>query len=242
MARLNSFYLPPDQWGEPFVLDGTEAGHLLRVLRAGPGETVRLFDGQGREGLFTLSRADKRRAWLDPREITERARPQGRPWLALGWNKAGRRDWLLEKAVELRAGGLVFWRAERSQGDLPEAPKPGWTATMVQAAKQCANPWLPEIRMAPGGWGELAALGSGFDRKALLWESADGESLVSPADLAAPGGCLAVLGPEGGLAAGEARGLIQAGFAPVSLGPGVLRWETAALAVLCLAFWAGKTD
>ena len=152
MARLNSFYLPPDQWAEPYVLDGTEAGHLLRVLRARPGERVRLFDGRGREGIFVLARADTRQAWLDPEEIATRERPAGRPWLALGWSKAGRRDLLLEKAVELRAGGLVFWRAERSQGDLPEAPKPGWAATMIQAAKQCGETWLPDVALVPDGW------------------------------------------------------------------------------------------
>ena len=242
MARLNSFYLAPAHWADPYSLDGPEAAHLLKVLRARPGERVRLFDGRGREGIFVLARADRRQAWLEPEGITVHDRPRNRPCLALGWNKAGRRDLILEKAVELQAGAMVFWRSERSQGDLPEAPKPGWSATMIQAAKQCGNPWLPEIILAPGGWPDLAALGARFDRRILLWESAQGDALLSPGDLAAPGGSLAVFGPEGGLTGAEVEGLRGNGFTAASLGPSVLRWETAALAVLSLAFWARAND
>ncbi len=241
MARLNSFYLPPGQWAEPYSLDGPEAAHLLKVLRARIGERVRLFDGRGREGIFVLARADKRQAWLTPEHITVHERPRDRVCLALGWNKAGRRDLILEKAVELQAGAMVFWQAERSQGDLPDTPKPGWTATMIQAAKQCGNPWLPEIILAPGGWPDLVRLGAAFDRRVLLWESAGRDAVLSLPDLAAPGGCLAVFGPEGGLAGTEVDGLLDHGFQAASLGPSILRWETAALAVLSLAFWAGQT-
>lgn len=238
MARLNSFHLEPGRFREPFVLTGPEAAHLLKVLRARAGDRVRLFDGQGREGLFEIAEAGRREARLRPLEIREVPRPSGGLTLALGWNKAGRREALLEKAVELQAAAVLFWKARRSQGDPPEGPKPGWTGAMVQAAKQCGNPWLPDLEVEPGGWEALARRGRDYDRRILLWEGADREARLDPAGLAGPGSCLAVLGPEGGFEDQEARGLLDAGFSPATLGGSVLRWETAALAVLALAFWA----
>jgi 16S rRNA (uracil1498-N3)-methyltransferase len=237
MARLNSFFLPPERWAEPFVLDGPEARHLLAVLRAKPGVIVRLFDGAGREGVFRLARAEKNRAWLDPVEVREHARPASGLVLALGWNKTGRRDLILEKSVELGALGLIFWQARRSQGQVPAAAKDSWREKFVQAAKQCGNPWLPELSVLPAGAAGLPEIARGFDRCYLLWESQPAPALPDLAALAR-GRTLAVLGPEGGLDPDEVETLTAAGFRPVSLGRRVLRWETAALLCLGLGFFA----
>jgi len=238
VTRLNSFHLPAESWpgnqNGPWVLDGPEARHLLKVLRAAPGERLRLFDGQGREGLFVLESAERGRALLTPESITALPLPQDRLVLALGWNKSSRRDWLLEKAVELGAWGLAFWRAERSQGEPPTAPKDSWQDKLVQAAKQCANPWLPQLAVIPGGIQGLAAFAQGFEQCYLCWEKAETRHLPAPGDLGR-GRVLVVLGPEGGLEPVEADRLLEAGFRPLSLGPSVLRWETAALLCMGLA-------
>lgn len=235
MARLNSFHLPPRSWPDgpdrEAVLEGAEAHHLLRVLRAAPGERVRLFDGRGRDGLFVLERAEKQRAFLRPESLADHPAPAGSLTLALGWNKSGRRDWLLEKAVELEAGGLAFWRAERSQGEPPAEPKDSWQDKLVQAAKQCGAVRLPELAVIPNGIEGLLRFAQGFERCYLLWESGQAGSVLRPGELA-QGRVLAVLGPEGGLTDEEAARLARAGCAPRSLGTSILRWETAAL--LCL--------
>lgn len=239
MARLNSFFLPPERFAAPFVLDGPEARHLLVVLRAKTGATVRLFDGAGREGLFTLTRVEKNKAWLEPIDIREHPAQTSGVVLALGWNKAGRRDLILEKSVELGALGLMFWQARHSQGQVPDSPKDSWRDTCVQAAKQCGNPWLPALSVIPSGLTGLLEIAPGFDRCYLLWESENAPALLEPARLAA-GRCLVVLGPEGGLALEEVEALRAAGCKPVSPGRRILRWETAALLCLGLAHFAGE--
>lgn len=241
MTRLNSYHLPQHLWpgtGEPALLRGQEARHLLGVLRARPGETVRLFDGRGRYGLFELVEAEgKSVARLRPLEEFLEPAPQSGVTLALGWNKASRRDWLLEKAVELGALGLVFWQAARSQGDMPREPKDGWTDKCVQAAKQCGSSWLPDITIVEGGVDGLARVAADFTGCYVLYEGAPQTALLDPARLAA-GRSLLVLGPEGGLDEREAAQLAEAGFAWASLGPLPLRWETAALSCLALAHHA----
>lgn len=235
---MKRFYLPPDQWREPYTLSGPEAKHMLRVMRLGPGDRISLFDGQGREGVFSLVRADKNRAELKLESETELPRPESSAVLALGWAKSSRRGWLMEKSVELEAEGVWFWQAERSQGRVPEEPKETWAGQIVAGAKQCGNPWLPELRTLTGGARELAALAQEFDRCYLLWEEQDHERVLAGGDLEAPGRSLFVLGPEGGLSQAEVDIFTGAGMIPVSLGKRVLRWETAALLCLGLSWWS----
>ncbi|SNS25795.1 16S rRNA (uracil1498-N3)-methyltransferase [Humidesulfovibrio mexicanus] len=241
MARLNSYHLPPEAWPAPGVraiLDGPEARHLIGVLRARVGDTVRLFDGLGRHGLFQLAATtSKSRAELSPLSETLEPQPKRGVALALGWNKASRRDWLLEKGVELGALGFVFWQAVRSQGDMPSHPKEAWREKCVQAAKQCHAAWLPELSVLPGGVDGLLRIAADYDGCYLLYEAASPEALPEPA-LLASGRTLVVLGPEGGLEEREATRLAEAGFRHLSLGPRPLRWETAALSCLSLAHYA----
>lgn len=236
MARLNSFYCPPEQWREPLTLEDGEAHHMLKVLRTTPGTLVRIFDGKGREGLFRVMKADRQRAVLEPESITEHERPRPRLALVLGWNKSARRDWLLEKAVELEAAGVWFWQASRSQGRVPDRPKETWQSKLVAAAKQCANPWLPELATLDS-LDALVSAASTFSSRYLLWEEPGCAVLDPDTDLSGEGDMLMVLGPEGGLEEAEAEALMQAGFNPRSLGRRILRWETAALLGLGLAFW-----
>ena len=241
MTRLNSYHLPRHLWpaqGELAQLQGQEARHLLGVLRARVGETVRLFDGCGRHGLFELVETSGRSAArLRPLEEFLEPEPRDGVTLALGWNKASRRDWLLEKGVELGARGIVFWLAARSQGDMPGAPKESWTDKCVQAAKQCGSAWLPDIAMIEGGVDGLVRVAADFDECYVLYEGAPASALLDPARLAR-GRVLLALGPEGGLEEREVAKLQEGGFAWASLGPLPLRWETAALSCLALAHHA----
>ncbi len=237
MGRPDAFYLPHEAFAAPFVLTGGEARHCARVLRKRPGEEVRVFDGKGREGLFVITDVGRDRVNLEPLSLAEVPLPETRLHLAAGFSRSARRDFFLEKAVELGAAGIVFWQAARSQGRMPDAPKEAWTAALVAAAKQCGAAWLPELTVVPGGAPALAATG-GYDRRLLLWEAPGLPRRLALEDVSAPGDALFVLGPEGGLAEAEARLFVDAGFVAVSCGSRVLRWETAGLAVLALALAA----
>lgn len=245
MPRLNSYHLPPNLWPEQeatrVLLCGPEARHLLGVLRAKPGDTLRLFDGQGRSGLFELVAATgKDKAELVAQSIRLAPRPDSGLVLALGWNKSARRDWVLEKAVELDALGLLFWKAARSQGEPPPAAKDSWREKCVQAAKQCGATWLPELGVVPGGVEGLVRVAANFNGCYMLDEGAPTDALPDPAALAS-GKNLVAIGPEGGLERHEAERLALAGFKALSLGPRPLRWETAALYCLGLAHFAART-
>ncbi len=237
MPRPSSFYLPPGQWLPPYILTGAEASHLSKALRIREGETVRLFDGLGRQGLFTVMIAGKNKTELAPIAITEAPAPASEAILALGWNKSSRRGWLLEKAAELQASEIIFWKAQRSQGEVPDAPKDSWRDALIAGAKQSGAPRLPRLAVMPGGPDGLLADPSQYAGRYLLWEE-PGATRLCAENLARPGKHLFAAGPEGGLTDREARLFLDAGFVPASLGQGVLRWETAALVTLGLAFWA----
>lgn len=245
MTRLNSYHLPKHLWpgeNEPARLEGPEAKHLLGVLRARAGETVRLFDGSGRHGLFEITEVSgKSRAELKRLSETMEPAPLRGVTLALGWNKASRRDWLLEKGVELGALGIVFWQAARSQGDMPRDPKESWLEKAVQAAKQCQSAWLPSFEVVHGGVEGLLRVAARYDGCYVLYEGASPSEVLDPRRLAT-GRTLVVLGPEGGFEEREAARLAEAGFVLASLGPRPLRWETAALSCLALAHHALLTD
>ncbi len=252
LQTVKSLYLPPDQWQEPFQLEGSEAHHLLTVLRARPGTTVRLFDGHGRTGNFAVRATARKTVRLELLDQQRLPRPRREIHLAMGWNKASRRGWIWEKAVELGAAGLIFWQASRSQGRVPDQPKESWTDHLVNAAKQCGNPWLPTISTVAEGPEELIRLCSSSPHQAspqassqaipetgkfLIWESASPNDLFDPGQLPPSGPAVLVLGPEGGLTESEAQAFMDNGYLPRSLGRSTLRWETAALLSLGLCYW-----
>lgn len=236
---MKTFYLDSELWQEPYALTGPEANHLAKVLRVGTGEAVRLIDGMGRTGVFTVVSVAKKRVELECVSIEQVASHSPRVVLALGWAKGNRRGWLMEKAVELQASGLWFWQAEYSQGRTPKTPKESWTGKLLAAAKQCSNPWLPEIAMHPGGIDSVIESSTSFSRRFLLYEDHENSRILTPADVTGGGDVLCVLGPEGGFTAEEANKMRTAGFEAVTLGDSVLRWETAALSALSL-FWWGR--
>lgn len=238
MASIHSFYLEPDKWQAPFSLQGQEAHHLAKVLRLKAGAEVRLFDGQGRQGLFAVENVSKSSVALQMRSESRTPRSEARCTLAAGFSKALRRGWFLEKAVELEASALWFWQGDYSQAALPDVEKDSWRASLIAGAKQCEAAWLPEFAMVQDGVRGLAGRKEGFDRSYLLYEGDTGGRLLRTEDLASPGEILLVVGPEGGFSPREVGLLTDAGVTPVSLGDRILRWETAAILTLGLAWWA----
>ncbi len=237
-----TLYLAPERWEEPYVVEGEEARHLLRVLRTKEGEAVRLMDGRGREGIFLIESCKKDRARLTPQRIIQHTPPPGRTILALAWTKSLRRSWLLEKAVELEASAIWLWRADRSQGSLPDEVKVTWRNQLIAGAKQCRNPFLPELRLFPGGVGQVLAEGPEFDQCFVLWENQEEPHLLRQEEIVAHKNTLFLLGPEGGFTPREIETALAAKALPVSLGRRVLRWETAALLCLGLAWWGKQTS
>lgn len=243
MTRLNSFYLSPEEWpanvGDIVRLDGGEARHMLTVLRTQPDQIIRLFDGQGRDGMFQVTHAKKNNALLKAIRLELYPSPSAGITLAIGWGKSKRRNYLFEKTVEMNGYGLVFWQAKRSQGHVPKTIKETWTDKCIQAAKQCGSVHLPELTTLPGGIDALIDYSHTFDRQYVAWESTQATKSLTP-DMIASGRSLVIIGPEGGFDSSEAERLIQADCKPVTLGTSILRWETAATYCLSLSYFAGQ--
>ncbi|WP_462323563.1 16S rRNA (uracil(1498)-N(3))-methyltransferase [Desulfoplanes sp.] len=237
MSRTNRFYLHPGMWGPPFTLEGSEAHHLTTVLRTPVGARVCLFDGQGREGVFRVTSCTKKRVLLEEQTSHAHCMPTTRTWIAPAWNRANKRGWFLEKAVELGAWGILYWQSDFSQGRVPSRVKETWTARCIAAAKQCANPWLPEITTYGSGLEGLLEATNSFANRIFLWEDPDCPRLLTPEDTRIQGDILIILGPEGGFSEKETEILKGNGCTGVSLGDRVLRWETAAVVCLGIAFW-----
>lgn len=238
MSSLHGFYLDPSLWRAPFTLTEGEAHHLARVLRSKPGDRVRLFDGAGRQGIFQVRAVRKSGVDLHLLEESYQPGPGVACTLAAGFSKALKRGWFLEKAVELEAAALWFWQGDYSQATLPEAEKIAWKGSLIAGAKQCESAWLPELAMIRDGVEGVIARRAEFDRAFLLYEGDTKGRLLRKEDLALPGRILLVAGPEGGFSPREAAALQGADILPVSLGNRILRWETAAVMALGLAWWA----
>jgi 16S rRNA (uracil1498-N3)-methyltransferase len=238
MAEIRSFYLAPEAWEPPYILDARESRHLTRALRLRAEAEVRLFDGCGRFGMFRVEATRGNAVRLALLSEGREEAPATRCTVAAAFSKALRRTWFMEKSVELGASALWFWQGDHSRAVLPDELKQHWRAALHAGAKQCGCASVPVPSMLRGGAEAVASRRGDFDRAFLLYEGDTGGRLLDLTDLAPPGDILLVLGPEGGFSRREANLFADSGITPVSLGARVLRWETAAVLTLGLAFLA----
>ena len=153
-------------------------------------------------------------------------------------SKAVRRGFFMEKAVELGAHAVWLWQGDHSQGKLPADAAEACRGQLIAGAKQCGNPWLPQVEALTGGVDELVRRAATADRRILPWEMQDTVSMLTPQLAGRPGTTVYVIGPEGGFSQRELDSLRAAQFTFVSLGARVLRCETAATLCLGLHWWA----
>lgn len=214
--------------GVTLTLEGKAANYLGAVLRLKPGDEVALFDDATGEWRATIAEAGKRRVTL---AVGGRLRPRETVpdlWLLFAPIKRGRIDWLVEKATELGAARLQPVVTRRTVVDRLNLER--LRAHCIEAAEQCGRTALPELAPPVKLADLLAAWPPG--RALHFADEAGGAPLASAA---APPPAAILIGPEGGFADEERaaiRALPQA--RPVSLGPRILRAETAALTALSL--------
>lgn len=233
-----AFYLPPDQWGEPLRLSGEEFHHA-QVLRVKPGDKITLLDGRGKTAICSVLGIGKKEMLLSAEDITRTPAPASFPIIALALSKAVRRGFFMEKASELGAGAIWVWEAERSQGKLAQSLFRNLEGQLVAGMKQSLNPWLPELALFDSIQ-EVIQASTECQWKYLPYEAEEPSHMLNREMLGKPGKTLYIIGPEGGICEAELEALDGAGFRRASLGPRVLRCETAATLCLGLHYWASQ--
>ncbi len=237
MAR---FYLPPSRWSESRPeLDPSDAHHAADVLRLGVGDGVTLFDGEGNEASATLTEVTRKRAFLSIGEQRSMPKPHTAITLAQAVPKGKNMDLVIQKAVELGASTLIPLLSERTvvrldgAGDA-ERKQERWQSIALEACKQCGQNWMPQIGL-PQTMKEFFAGLPPVDLMliASLQPGARPIKEVISSFEATRGGLptrvLVLIGPEGDFTPGEVALALDAGVVPITLGPIILRTETAAL-------------
>ena len=218
--------------GATLTLDGPPAHYLGTVLRLQAGAEVKLFDDLTGEWLAELVEAGRKRVRVT---VARRLRPREAVpdlWLLFAPIKRGRIDWLVEKATELGVARLAPVLTRRTVVDKLNLER--LRAHAIEAAEQCERTALPELEAPAALEKVLAAWPAG--RPLYFADEGGGAPLAEAVE---PGPAAILIGPEGGFT-DEERAAIRAvpQARPVSLGPRILRADTAALAAVSV--WMAK--
>lgn len=229
-AKIRLYVDQPLGQGQTVPLDRDQAHYLFSVMRLGPGDRVALFNGRDGEWQAGVTDAGKRGGELT---CLSQSRPLMMPpdlWLLFAPIKKARTDFIVEKAAEMGARRILPVQTDHTNSDRIRQDR--LQAHAVEAAEQCGGTFVPEVA-------DLFALSTLLsdwpeDRRLMLCDEA--EAGVGRALSAAPRGPWAILiGPEGGFSAAERARLHALPFVHVvSLGPRILRADTAAVAAMTL--------
>ncbi|ASK89992.1 16S rRNA (uracil(1498)-N(3))-methyltransferase [Sphingorhabdus sp. SMR4y] len=227
--------------GAEIRLDGSHAHYLLKVMRIKQGDPVKLFDDRSGEYLAHVAALGKRDLILTIDGKTREREAVPDLWLCTAPIKKDRFNWIAEKATELGVAKMIPVRTERTQS--PNIKHEKLRAHMIEAAEQCERTALPildpllKLTDLLEQWPADRHL---FFADERIHES--GEGSFRKALVAHDGPAAILIGPEGGFSDAE-NALIRAlpQSVPVSLGPRILRADTAALAAISL-WMAGRGD
>ncbi|MDS9466529.1 16S rRNA (uracil(1498)-N(3))-methyltransferase [Paracoccus sp. MBLB3053] len=231
MAKIRLFIDHPLAQGQGIALNADQAHYLSSVMRQGPGDEILAFNGRDGEWLLRIERLAKRNGDVVPVRQTA---PQMNPpdlWLIFAPIKKARTDFIVEKAAEMGAAKILPVHTDHTNSERIRQDR--LQAHAVEAAEQCGGTFVPQVH-------DLVSLGRLLDgwngTRRILWAD---EALAGPAETLAGGlerGPWAILiGPEGGWSEAERARLIATDCVTrISLGPRILRADTAAVASLAL--------
>jgi 16S rRNA (uracil1498-N3)-methyltransferase len=237
------FYCPqPLAAGHTIALPDQVAHHAW-VVRLQPGAQMTLFNGEGDEYVAELVEVDKKRAYA--RILAQVARDCELPYqitLAQALPEAAKMDWIIEKAVELGVAAIVPLAAQRSvvrlSAERAEKRLAHWHGVIVAASEQSGRNRLARLAELEN----FAAWASGGDDAVrILLSPRASRSLPDWARQQAPQAITLLVGPEGGFTEQEEDAAVAGGALMLSMGPRILRTETAGLAALAAinALWGG---
>jgi 16S rRNA (uracil1498-N3)-methyltransferase len=234
----------PMATGATLSLPDSTARHV-QVLRMQPSQNITLFNGQGGEWDATITRMGRSDVdvCLGAHHVHEREASR-RVQLALGMPANERMDWLIEKAAELGVNSLQPLHTSRSvlrlSGERADKKQNHWQSVAVAACEQCGGNRVPSVAPVRDLAAWLKSLPAATAEQPVLrclLSLAEGTQPLAHvlAQFQEDTAVCFLSGPEGGLSAPEEALAMASGFVSVTLGPRVLRAETAALTALVLA-------
>src|SRR5437763_3924196 len=240
---MHRFYVARENWnpGSP-VLTGAEAHHCRNVLRLESGDKIVLFDGRGRELTAEITSRDGGQIHL--RKLHEAKTPPLRCQITLGQAipKGKNMDLIVQKAVEIGAAEIAPIVSDRTvvrlDVDSADSKQARWQTVAIEAAKQCGQNWLPRVR-TPNTLAQFFQQPRRFDLQLIGSLQSDATHLKKIlAEYSAehgdrPKSVLMLVGPEGDFTPAELSLARSHGCRPITLGPIILRVETAS--IYCLS-------
>jgi len=240
---MHRFYISPNEWNaSDLALTGAQAHHAGDVLRLQPGDKAVLFNGRGREVTAEIVSTDDGHIRL--RKLHEAEAPPLRCRITLGQAvpKKKNMELIVQKAVEIGAAEISPILSDRAIIRLDEESgvqkQSKWQSIAVEAAKQCGQNWLPDVGL-PQKLSDFFEHAPPFDLRLIGSLQSDALHLkkilteYSTEHGELPRSVLMLIGPEGDFTPAELSLARRHGCRPITLGPIVLRVETAA--IYCLS-------
>ena len=222
------FFIDTLPLGNQAVLKGDEARHLTRVLRAKIGDAVRLFNGRGSEWPAQVVQIGRDTVSLEIGAACVDSPSDFRLLtVAAALPKGDRQKWMVEKLTELGVGRLIPLATTRGVAEATAGAQARLERGVIEACKQCGRNTLMEVAAGHTLDQLLAAIPAGT--YGLI--AHPGGSPLKTGALRAATAVLALVGPEGGFTDDELVAADRSGLVRVSLGPHILRVETAAISL-----------
>lgn len=228
------FFVPKEQLP---IITGSDAHQVKNVLRMKPKDKLQLLDGTGT--LYNCEILDLAREQIVCRIVDSQQANQEtktKITLAQGLPKGRKMDLIVEKCTELGVDQIIPITTERAIAK--EAKLERWQKIAKEAAEQSGRATIPIISPLII-FDEVLKLKNNYDLALMPWELEKDNSLKSIlSKVCGLKSIIVLIGPEGGFAQKEVDAAIKSGFQPVSLGPRILRTETAGLAILSMLNYA----
>ncbi|MBM7623146.1 16S rRNA (uracil(1498)-N(3))-methyltransferase [Sporohalobacter salinus] len=240
---MHHFFVDPDYITESQVrITGDDVKHITKSLRLGSGDEISVADGEGRKYIVKIVETGNDLVIGEiEKEFKSKVEPEVKITLLQGLPKSKKMDLIVEKCTELGIDTVIPAETKRSVVKLkPSKAKrrqKRWQRKAEAAAKQSQRARIPTIGQLMN-LSNLSEIAGDYDLILIPWEEESTKSLkTSLKSVDDIDKVLIIIGPEGGLAVEEVEAAKELGAKPVSLGPRILRTETAGLTTLSLVLY-----